>query len=91
MLAETGLVAPVQGTLMHRHYSKIIKCVKILECWVKSVEGTVLLNFKVRHGPIASGIITIIVPTLGLRGSAGHSIGTQASFGPEKLSKERPR
>ena len=42
LLAETGLVRPVQGTLMY-HQSledhQISIHVKILECWAKSVEA----------------------------------------------------
>ena len=34
-------------------------------------------------------MVTLFLHTLGLRGFSGHSIGTQASFGPEKLNKER--
>ena len=35
-------------------------------------------------------ILIIVLPTLGFSGSAGHSIGTQASFGPEKLKSAKP-
>ena len=34
-------------------------------------------------------MVTLFLHTLGLRGFSGYSIGTQASFGPEKLNKER--
>ena len=42
-----------------------------------------------RHEPFIM-ILIIVLPTLGFSGSAGHSIGTQASFGPEKLKRAKP-
>ena len=78
LLAQTGLVTPVQGTLCHHHHDHSNS--QKYCCYVSYIIIIIII--------ITIIIIINILPTLVFRGSAGHSIGTQASFGPEKLNTD---